>query len=92
MGWARTLFLGDIGNRLDIADTERDIGEIRTKLSRQRKLDSRQDETIAQLQKENQDLELCVAALVKTLERKGVLSTGEVTKLVEMIESDAGGE
>jgi hypothetical protein len=25
MGWGRTLLLGDIGNRLDIEDTEKDI-------------------------------------------------------------------
>ena len=29
MGWGRTLFLGDIGNRLDIEDTERDIGSLK---------------------------------------------------------------
>ena len=92
MGWARTLLLGDIGNRLDIEDTERDIGKIRTELSRQRELDSKQEEALAQLQKENEELELCVAALVKTLEGKGVLSGREVTKLVEMIESDPGGK
>jgi hypothetical protein len=92
MGWARTLFLGDIGNRLDIGDAEQDIRKIRMKLSSQRTLDSRQDKAIAQLQKENEELQLCVAALVTTLERKGVLSTGEVTKLVEMIESDPGEE
>ena len=28
MGWGRTLLLGDIGNRLDIEDTERDIAHL----------------------------------------------------------------
>jgi len=92
MGWARTLLLGDIGNRLDIGDAEKNIAEIRTKLSGQRDLDVKQDEAIIQLQRENEELELCVAALVKTLERKGVLSAGEVSKLVEMVELDPQGE
>lgn len=92
MGWARTLLLGDIGNRLDIGDAERNIAEIRTKLRGQRELDVKQDEAIIQLQRENEELELCVAALVKTLERKGVLSAGEVSKLVEMVELDPQGE
>ncbi|QDU34130.1 hypothetical protein KS4_21920 [Poriferisphaera corsica] len=35
MGWGRTLLLGDIGNRMDIADTERDINLLKNKLSRQ---------------------------------------------------------
>ncbi len=29
MGWGRTLLLGDIGSRLDIADTERDIEKLK---------------------------------------------------------------
>ena len=33
MGWGRTLFLGDIGNRLDIEDTERDIHGLRRQLT-----------------------------------------------------------
>ncbi len=87
MGWARTLFLGDIGNRLDIADTERDVSKIRMKLNRQRGRDTSQDKAIEQLRRENEDLELCIAALVKTLERKGVLSSDEVTELVNLIEA-----
>lgn len=87
MGWARTLFLGDIGNRLDIAVTERDVSKIRMKLNRQRGRDASQDKAIEQLRRENEDLELCIAALVKTLERKGVLSSDEVTELVNLIEA-----
>jgi hypothetical protein len=31
MGWGRTLLLGDIGNRLDIEDTEQDIAKPQTR-------------------------------------------------------------
>ena len=31
MGWGRTLVLGDIGDRLDIADTEREISNLRSR-------------------------------------------------------------
>ena len=86
MGWARTLLLGDIGNRLDIEDTERDIGMIRHQLDATRDLDRSQERSIQQLQKENEQLEICLAALVKTLERKGVLTSAEVNALVNMIE------
>ncbi len=86
MGWARTLLLGDIGNRLDIADTESDINEIRRELETTRALDKSQQRSIQQLQKENEQLEICVAALVKALERKGVLTSAELTNLVNMIE------
>jgi hypothetical protein len=40
MGWLRTLFLGEIGNRLDIADAERHIGDLRIRQSRQRRADA----------------------------------------------------
>lgn len=86
MGWARTLLLGDIGNRLDIADTEKDITRVRRELSRKRIVDETQEKAILQLQEENEQLELCMAALVKTLERKGILSPEEVKNLVDMIE------
>ena len=86
MGWARTLFLGDIGNRLDIADAERDIGHLKDAFHEARHENVSQDEQIAQLRFENQQLELCVAALVKTLQRKGVLEDREVQNLTDMIE------
>ena len=86
MGWARTLLLGDIGNRLDIADTEADINRVRRELRSSRNIDASQDAAIVQLQKENEQLEFCVAALVNTLERKGVLTHGEVQQLVELID------
>lgn len=48
MGWARTLLLGDIGNRLDIADSERDIQSIRRRLARARRLNRARDKSIEQ--------------------------------------------
>jgi hypothetical protein len=33
MGWGRTLLLGDIGNRLDIEDTERDIERLKREIA-----------------------------------------------------------
>ena len=86
MGWARTLLLGDIGNRLDIADTEQDIGEIRHELASKHNLDESQDDAIRRLQEENQQLELGMAALVKTLQRKGIFTQTEVENLVLMID------
>ena len=86
MGWGRTLMLGDIGNRLDIADTERDVAGIRAELRLQKGRDDSHSSEIADLRNENDRLELCVAALVKTLEGKGILSIEEVRRLVELIE------
>jgi len=86
MGWARTLLLGDIGNRLDIADTERDVNALYNAIEATRDVDESQEQAIEHLKRENAQLELCVATLVKTLERKAVLSADEVKNLVEMID------
>jgi len=86
MGWARTLLLGDVGNRLDIADAERGIEDVKGAVRASRQIDQSQDDAIAQLKRENEELELCVAVLIKMLERKGVLSADEVQRLVQQIE------
>ena len=86
MGWARTLLLGDIGNRLDIADTENDISTIRRELGNARQCDASQDKAINQLQRETEQLELCVAAIIRTLQGKGYLTYAEVQNLVSMID------
>ena len=86
MGWARTLLLGDIGNRLDIAAVERDNETFRRELAELRSRDRRQAVTIEQLNAENLQLELCVAALVKTLQRKGIFTAEEVDGLVRLLD------
>ena len=86
MGWARTLLLGDIGNRLDIADVERDNAAFRREVAELRSRDQRQEVTIEQLSAENLQLEICVAALVKTLQRKGIFSAEEVDSLVRLLD------
>ena len=88
MGWMRTLLLGDIGNRLDIADTERDIGRLRHTIRRKRGRDSSQDKAIAQLEKESDDLKMCVASLARALQAKGVLSHEEIVTIVDKIDDD----
>ena len=88
MGWMRTLFLGDIGNRLDIADTEQDVALIRKKLREKRRIDASQDEAIQQLQKENEQLELCLGALIRALERKNIVTIDEGSKLVDLLDED----
>lgn len=88
MGWMRTLFLGDIGNRLDIADTEQDVASIRRKLREKRRVDATQDEAIARLQKENEQLELCLGALIRALEKKKIVTIDEVSKLVDLLDEE----
>lgn len=90
MGWGRTLLLGDIGNRMDIADTERDIQHLRSQLrqthSSQLHRDDAQDTKITQLMHENDQLKLYLASLLRLLVGKGVLSQSELAKFVDLID------
>ena len=79
MGWGRMLLLGDLGQQLDIHDMKR---QVETQQSR----DMSQDEQIAQLWQENQELKLAVTALMRLLVSKGVVSQNEVAEIGHAIE------
>jgi hypothetical protein len=90
MGWGRTLFLGDIGNRLDIEDCENDIRRLKQSLGSQGSVDRSQDREIARLQDENSELKLYLAAVIRLLMAKGVVEADEITKLVRAIDREDG--
>lgn len=58
MGWGRTLLLGDIGNRLDIADVEVDVAMLKRELAISHETDLSQDSVLQCLQKEVDELYL----------------------------------
>ncbi len=82
--------LGDIGNRLDIADTERDLHGLRSRLQAKDHTDESQDKRLAALEQENDQLKLYVASLLRLLVGKGVVSEGELTAFVDLIDEDGG--
>jgi len=88
MGWGRTFLLGDIGNRLDIADTERDVARLRRRLASKSRIDRGQDERLEELENENDQLKLYLASLIRLLVSKGTLSKDEITTFVEIIDAD----
>jgi len=90
MGWGRTLLLGDIGNRMDIEDTERDIKNLRERLTRSTKRDISKDKKIDILLNESAELKLYIAALVRLLTSKGTISSEELRKIVEAIDAEDG--
>ena len=90
MGWMRTIFLGDIGNRLDIEETERDIHKLRARIGTQDTRDREQDERIQQLERDNAELKLCLGALMRTLVSKGVCTREELEALALAVEGEEG--
>jgi hypothetical protein len=90
MGWGRTLLLGDIGNRLDIEDTERDITRLRGELSRSKTVDLTQDQMIESLSQENAELKLYLAATVRLLVSKNIISEDELDVMVHSVDREDG--
>jgi hypothetical protein len=90
MGWGRTLFLGDIGNRLDIEDVEKDISTLRNEIGSAFRRDMSQDETIRKLVAENAELKLYLASLVRLLTRNGTISRDELAAVVDAIDAEDG--
>ena len=90
MGWGRTLLLGDIGNRLDIADTEREIAQLKREINVTLGIEMSQNEKIDALLSENAELKLYIASLIRLLKAKGVISTAELTKVVNTIDAEDG--
>jgi hypothetical protein len=90
MGWGRTLLLGDIGNRLDIADTERDIKRLKRRLSKTARKDMSQDQQIAQLVAENTEIKLYLASLIRLMTAKGSISADELDAMVATVDAEDG--
>jgi hypothetical protein len=78
--------LGDIGNRLDIEDTERDIKRLRQQLSQNTDADLSRDERLDLHEQELAQLGFCVAVVVKALQRKGMLSDEEIQNLAHIMD------
>jgi hypothetical protein len=90
MGWGRTFFLGDIGNRLDIADCEEDVKVLKESLMQFHQEGQSQDAEIWAVQRENDQLKLYIASMIRLLMSKGVLSRDEIQKMVEIIDGEDG--
>jgi hypothetical protein len=84
MGWMRTLLLGDIGNRLDIEDTERNISKLRVYLRSKAATDSGQNERLDALEEENEQLKLSMATLIQMLVKRKLLSESDLEALVDL--------
>ena len=90
MGWGRTILLGDIGNRLDIGDCDKNIRELKIALMQMHQDDQSQDEELLKLRRENDELKLYIAALIRLLINQGALTAEDITRMVEIIDAEDG--
>ena len=90
MGWGRTFFLGDVGNRLDISDCEQDIRVLKESLMELNQEEHEVDAELRAVQMENNELKLYLAAVIRLLTSKGIFSQEDIQKMVDIIDAEDG--
>jgi len=90
MGWGRYLLLGDFGQQLDLGDQKAEIEELREELRQRREPGVDVAGQIRQLQDENDELRLYVAALARILVSKGVIGKEELRRVVDAVDKEDG--
>ncbi|MBN1190778.1 MAG: hypothetical protein JXA46_13570 [Dehalococcoidales bacterium] len=91
MGWGRMFLLGDWGQQMDIEDQRREIEELRQQIkSEDRTGETNLTSRISELEKENGELRLYLASLIRYLGHKGVLRQNEFSRLVEAVDIEDG--
>ena len=90
MSWGSFLLVGDMGQQLDLGEQAEELGRLRRSLARRRSKDLDQDAEIASLARENLNLKLGLAALVRLLATRGVVQAGEIADLVRVLDRSDG--
>lgn len=93
MGWGRMLFLGNWGQQMDIEEQRQEIESLREQMFHAGA--GSRDTTdlkgrVLQLERENNELRLYLASLVRYLGHKGVLHQDEFRSLVEAVDQEDG--
>ncbi len=90
MGWARTLLLGDIGNRLDIADTEESIRRMQASQRAAKSVLKTKDQKIENLKAELGRQKLAIQALTRFLIEKEIIDSEGLANFIAQIDAEDG--
>ncbi len=85
MGWMRTLFMGDIGQNLEIEELEERLDQMRDEKTRTAWTKERQLEA---LQEETHEQKVRLAVLIKLLVTKNVLTAQEIASMIAVLEPE----
>lgn len=91
MGWGRMLFLGNLGQQLDIEDQRREIQELRRKVRAESHGATPDVELrLDILERQSDEMKLYMAALVRYLAAKGQIDLAEFGRLVDEVDAEDG--
>ena len=83
MGWARMLFLGNVGQQMDIEEQRTRVDTLAERNARERETLQRQ---VISLRDEVARLKLLSVALSRTLVAKGVISDRDLNAMIEEVD------
>jgi hypothetical protein len=86
MGWTRFLFMGDVGQQMDLDVQAAELRQLREQAAVRRRAFERTDHQLEELREEHEHLKFAVAGLVRGLVAKGVLTRDDVGKLIHVVE------
>ncbi|OGV82605.1 MAG: hypothetical protein A3K18_08160 [Lentisphaerae bacterium RIFOXYA12_64_32] len=84
------LLMGNVGQQLDIHDQRDELQRLRQDLSRNDDFRFEGKKAVQKLQKENDELRLYVASLIRLLVAKQVLTAPEIAQMVTDIDAEDG--
>lgn len=90
MGWARKLLLEDVGNELNAEDVTRELETLKKVVRNSFRQDMSQDDKIELLLKQNAELKLYLAGLIRLLAADEVIELRELENLVDLIDGEDG--
>ena len=90
MGWGRMLLLGDLGQQLDIRDTQAALHHLNQQLAAAQQADQGAARSLETLARESAELKLYLAAVTRLLVAKGVVTPRELADIVDAIDRSDG--
>ncbi len=92
MGWGRMFLLGDWGQQMDIQEQRREIESLRHEMRHRRPDRGEGDLSVRvdRLERENDELRLYLASLVRYLGNKGLLQREEFASLIDAVDAEDG--
>jgi hypothetical protein len=85
MGWMRTLFMGDIGQNLEIEELQQRLDQMRDEKTPAART---QEKQIEALQEETHQLRVRLAVLIKLLVAKNLLTAQEIASMIAALEPE----
>ena len=86
----RTLLLGDIGNRLDIEDTEKSVSTLQHRQKRAERKQNADGQQIQQLKDEVGRQKLAIQALTRFLVEKEFIDESELEEFIAAVDAEDG--